>query len=205
MEQNLPEPTTNENQGNIYDAFVKNVFGRVFIFADFLQHYADQKFVSQIDLDKIEPAPTHLFGKDGIERIVDLIFRCKLKHGEGKLLAVIIFEHQSTSLREIPQKLLKYISSIWEAEKKAGKPLSAPYFLVLRTGLKPHKKPYPKVSDQLPKDENGDPIGSTLEIRYDVVDLPEHDWDKLVGLPHLRLVIGLLKKMTEGQEEEFGD
>ncbi|MGL6196780.1 MAG: hypothetical protein ACRC2T_18365, partial [Thermoguttaceae bacterium] len=40
---------------------------------------------------------------------------------------------------------------------------------------------------------------------YDVVDLPEHDWDKLVGLPHLRLVIGLLKKMTEGQEEEFGD
>ncbi|MGL6193888.1 MAG: hypothetical protein ACRC2T_03595 [Thermoguttaceae bacterium] len=44
-----------------------------------------------------------------------------------------------------------------------------------------------------------------MEIRYDVVDLPEHDWDKLVGLPHLRLVIGLPKKMTEGQEEEFGD
>ncbi|MGL6193889.1 MAG: hypothetical protein ACRC2T_03600 [Thermoguttaceae bacterium] len=55
MEQNLPEPTTNENQGNIYDAFVKNVFGRVFIFADFLQHYADQKFFSQIALIKSSP------------------------------------------------------------------------------------------------------------------------------------------------------
>ena len=62
-------------------------------------------------------------------------------------MAVIIFEHQSGSLKEIPLKLLKYISSIWVAEKKAGKPLSVPYFIVLRTGKKPHRGELPKMAD----------------------------------------------------------
>ncbi|MGL6193904.1 MAG: Rpn family recombination-promoting nuclease/putative transposase, partial [Thermoguttaceae bacterium] len=191
---------------NIFDTFVKNMFSKILIFTEFLRQYADPKFVAQINLDKIQLGPTHFFGKNGKERIVDLIFRCPLKNDSQRhLCAVIVFEHQSTSLREIPQKLLKYISAIWDEDEKAGRPLSAPYFIVLRTGKKPHKKPYPRVSDKLPKDANGDQIGSTLDIRYDVVDLPEHDWDKLIGLPHLRLVMGVLKKMTESFDEDFSD
>jgi hypothetical protein len=66
-------------------------------------------------------------------------------------MAVIIFEHQSHSLKAILEKLLRYISAIWDAERKEGKPLSAPYFIVLRTGKKPHKDRYPTLADSLPK------------------------------------------------------
>jgi hypothetical protein len=98
--------------GNYVDVFVKRMFGRLVVFIDFLLFYADQTFVNAIDLEKIAPAPTHYIGKDGSERIVDLVFQCPLKNGQGDLMAVIIFEHQSESLKEIPLKLHKYISSV---------------------------------------------------------------------------------------------
>ena len=194
-----------KSPGNYIDVFVKRMFSRLVVFVDFLLFYADQTFVNAIDLTKIAPAPTHYIGKDGGERIVDLVFQCPLKNGQGDLMAVIIFEHQSGSLKEIPLKLHKYISSIWDAEKKAGKPLSAPYFIVLRTAKKPYRVPYPKMADLLPKDSDGKSLGKTVEIEYDVVDLPAWDFDRLVGGTVLRLVLGILKKMLEGHEDEFAE
>ena len=88
------------------------MFSRTLLFVDFLLHYADEKFIAEVDLKKIQPAPTHYIGKDGDERIVDLVFQCPLKSGDGNLMAVIVFEHESKSLKKIPQKLLKYISAI---------------------------------------------------------------------------------------------
>ena len=188
-----------KKQGNIYDAFAKQMLRRIVVFTDFLLHYADEKFVSEIDLDNVELAPTHYFGKDGTEQIMDLIFRCPLKNGTGgSLMAVIIFEHQSGSLKRIPQKLLRYISAIWDAELKEGKPLSAPYFIVLRTGKKPHSGRLPKVSDLLPKGRDGKPLGKAVEVEYDVVDLPARDFGKLVGGAVLRLTLGMLHKMAGG-------
>ena len=137
--------------GNIFDTFVKQMFGQILVFIDFLFNYADPIFVSKIDLEKIEAAPTHYISLDGNERIADLVFRCPLKDGKSSTMAVIIFEHQSRSLRNIPLKLLKYIAAIWNTETKEGKPLSAPYFIVLRTGKTPHRLPLPTLSDILPK------------------------------------------------------
>lgn len=188
--------------GNIFDAFVKSMFGRVLVFADFLTNYADPKFVAQIDLRKIRPAPTHYIGKEGDERIVDLVFQCPLKNGKGTLMAVIVFEHQGGSLKKLSRKLHKYISAIWDAEtKEKKKVLSAPYFIVLRTAKKPHRGPYPTMADSLPKDKDGKPVGHVPEIEYDVVDLPAWDFGKLVGGPVLRLALGILKKMIEGNED----
>ena len=193
-----------KKQGNIYDAFAKQMLGRLFVFADFLMHYADPLFVKEIDLDNIQSAPTHYFGKDGTEQIMDLIFQCPLKNKNGgSLMAVVIFEHQSGSLKKIPHKLLKYIASIWDSELKEGKPLSAPYFIVLRTGKKPHRGELPKVSDLLPKGEDGEPLGKTVEIEYDIVDLPAWDFNELVGGTVVRLVLGLLHKMAGGNLDEF--
>jgi len=101
-----------KSRGNIIDAFVKRMFSRMVVFVDFLLFYADRDFVNAIDLAKIEPAPTHYIGKDADERIVDLVFQCPLKNGKGGLMAVIVFEHQSGSLKKIPLKLLKYIGSV---------------------------------------------------------------------------------------------
>jgi hypothetical protein len=190
-------------QGNIYDAFAKQMLCQILVFADFLQHYADKKFVSEIDLNGITSAPTHYFGKDGTEQIMDLIFHCPLLNGGGNLMAVIIFEHQSGNLKKIPHKLLKYIASIWDAELKEGKPLSAPYFIVLRTGKKPHKGKLPKVTDRLPKGRDGKPLGKTVEIDYDIVDLPAWDFDQLVGGAVLRLTLGLLHKMAGGNIDDL--
>jgi hypothetical protein len=192
-----------EKQGNYIDAFVKKMFGRVLVFADFLLHYADPKFVAEVDVTKTQPAPTHYIGKDGDERIVDLVFHCPLKNGKGNLMAVIVFEHQSGSLKKMPQKLLRYISAIWDAELKEGKPLSAPYFIVIRTGKKPHRGVYPTIADLLPKGKDGKPLGHVPEIRYDVVDLPAWDFDKLVGGAVLRLTLGILHKMTGGNLDEL--
>ena len=123
--------TKSQLLGNIYDTFVKRMFGRILVFIDFLLHYADKRFVDEIDIDKIAPAPTHYIGGEGDERIADLFFQCPLKDGNGSLMAVIVFEHQSTSLKKIPLKLHKIISAFWTAEAKEGKNLSAPYFIVL--------------------------------------------------------------------------
>ena len=192
-----------KSPGNYIDVFVKRMFSRFVVFVDFLMFYADQTFVNAVDLSKIEPAPTHYIGSDADERIVDLVFQCPLKNGRGNLMAVIVFEHQSGSLKEIPLKLHRYISSIWDAEKKASKPLSAPYFIVLRTAKRPHRGAFPKMMDLLPKDNDGKPLGKLVEIEYDVVDLPAWDFDRLVGGTVLRLALGILKRMIEGDEDEF--
>ena len=125
------QETKSKLLGNIYDTFVKRMFGQIFVFIDFLLHYADQKFVDEIDLNRIVPAPTHYIGGEGDERIADLVFLCTLKDGGGSLMAVIVFEHQGSHLKKTPQKLHKIISAVWTAETKEGKPLSAPYFIVL--------------------------------------------------------------------------
>jgi hypothetical protein len=198
--QDIDKP---KSPGNYIDVFVKRMFSRFVVFVDFLLFYADRNFVNVIDLSKIELAPTHYIGKDADERIVDLVFQCPLKDGQNNLMAVIIFEHQSESLKEIPLKLQKYISALWDAEKKAGKPLSAPYFIVLRTAKNPHRGLLPKMVDLLPKDRDGKPLGKLVEIEYDVVDLPAWNFDRLVGGPVLRAVLGILKKMIEGHADEL--
>ncbi|MGL4595491.1 MAG: Rpn family recombination-promoting nuclease/putative transposase, partial [Thermoguttaceae bacterium] len=162
------------------------MFSRAFLFADFVQNYVNPHFIEQIEITKIKSVPTHLFGKENDERIVDLVFECPLKHGDGSLLAVVVFEHQTGSLKEIPLKLLKYISAIWDKEKKAKKRLSVPYFIVLRTGKRPHRKPFPQLADFFPKDKTGKTFGTVPLIEYDVVDLPAWDFTKLVGKPELR-------------------
>ncbi len=201
-----PTASRSSRPGNIFDAFVKKMFGQVLVFVDFLTNYANPHFVEEIETGKICPAPTHYLGKEGDERIADLVFQCPVKHGDGNLMAVIVFEHQGGSLKRIPRKLHKYISAIWDAEEKEGrKILSAPYFIVLRTAKKPHRGKYPRMSDSTPKDRNGKPLGNVPEIDYDVIDLPALDFQRLTGSPTLRLALGILKKMVEGKEEEFAD
>jgi len=190
-------------QGNYIDTFVKRMFGQVLVFADFLLNYADKKFVDEVDVTKLQSVPTHYIDKDGSEQIADLVFKCPLKDGNGSLMAIIVFEHQGSSLKKIPHKLLKYIASIWDAEMKDGKPLSAPYFIILRTEKRPHRGAYPTMSDLLPKGRDGKPLGHVPEIRYDVVDLPAWDFDTLVGGTVLRLALGMLHKMTGGNLDEF--
>jgi hypothetical protein len=196
-------PKKDKTPGNYIDSFVKRMFGRVLVFTDFILNYADAKFVAMIDTTKIKPAPTHYFGKEGDERIVDLIFQCPLKSGDGSLMAVIVFEHESKTLKHIPRKLHKYISAIWDAEAKEGKPLSAPYFIVLRAGKKPHRKRYPVMADSLPKDDSGKSIGKAVEVEYDVVDLPAWDFDKITGGAVLRSSLMMLHTMTGGRLDNF--
>ncbi|MDR2116172.1 MAG: Rpn family recombination-promoting nuclease/putative transposase, partial [Planctomycetaceae bacterium] len=201
------EPKTGKRKkkrsGNIYDAFVKNIFRQVRVFADFLENYADPEFVRNINLSKITSAPTHYFGYKGNEQILDLVFHCPLKNGTNTK-AVVVFEHAGGNLRNnLPIRLIAYAVSIWLSEIKERKPLSAIYFIVLRTGKKPRRRPYKKLADLLPKDQNGQPIGWVPDIRYDIVDLPAEDIEDLRGGVILRVTLGVLKKMGEGLEEEF--
>ncbi|MDR0610299.1 MAG: Rpn family recombination-promoting nuclease/putative transposase [Planctomycetaceae bacterium] len=197
------EPHESTRQGNIYDVFVKNMFSRVLVFVDFLLNYADQEFVSKIDLEKISPAPTHYITPKGNEQILDLIFSCPLKN-QINVKVMIIFEHAGNTFNDIPVRLLCYATSIWWAEFKEDKKiLSMIYFIVVRTGIKPYHRSYPQFVDWLAKDENDQPMGFVPDVRYYVVDLPKYDGNHLCGGPELRTAIGILKNMTEGNEDEF--
>ncbi|MCL2120400.1 MAG: Rpn family recombination-promoting nuclease/putative transposase, partial [Planctomycetaceae bacterium] len=81
QQDSAQQPFEQKSLGNFIDVFVKRMFSRFVVFADFLLFYADQHFVNAIDLSKIEPAPTHYIGQEGDERIVDLVFQCPLKDG----------------------------------------------------------------------------------------------------------------------------
>ncbi|MGL4594422.1 MAG: hypothetical protein ACRCUY_06800, partial [Thermoguttaceae bacterium] len=63
--------------------------------------------------------------------------------------------------------------------------------------------PFPQLADFFPKDKTGKTFGTVPLIEYDVVDLPAWDFTKLVGKPELRLVLGMLKKMSEGVLDDF--
>ncbi|MDR2440680.1 MAG: Rpn family recombination-promoting nuclease/putative transposase [Planctomycetaceae bacterium] len=198
--------SSKKRPGNIYDTFVKNIFGRILVFIDFLKNYADPCFVDNIDINKIYPGPTHYIGLKGDEQILDLVFCCPLKKCNANMKAVILFEHTGGSLRTLPVRLLGLAGTIWWTElKEKQKILSAIYFIVLRTGKKPRRQCYTRLADWLPKNENGQPIGAAPEIKYDVIDLPAIKNDNLCGSAELRLGLGFLKKMTEGMEEEFAD
>ena len=204
-QKNKQKENESQSSGNYVDKFVKRMFGQILVFVDFLLNYADQRFISEIDLSKISPVPTHYIthiSQEFKEHILDLMFKCPLKNRSGELMAVIIFEHQTKSLKKIPRKLHKYINAIWDAEEMAGQKLSAPYFLILRTAEKPHRGPLPKMSGLLPKGRDGRPLGKIVEGEYDVVDLPAWDFDKLIGGPVLRLALGVLKAMA-GDDTEF--
>jgi hypothetical protein len=197
------KPSESKRPGNIYDTFVKNVFGRVLIFVDFLLNYADSEFVSKIDLEQISPAPTHYINLKGNEHILDLVFFCPLKN-QIDAKVIIIFEHAGHTFGDIPVRLLCYATSIWWTELKENKTkLSVIYFIVVRTGPHPYCGPYPQVADWLAKDDNGLPLGFVPEVNYCVVDLPTYDGDHLCGGPELRASLGILKNMTEGNEDAF--
>jgi hypothetical protein len=204
IENNAEEKQSQSTRpGNIYDAFVKNIFGRVFIFVDFLLNYADFDFISKIDLEKISPVQTHYIGLKGDERILDLVFSCPLKN-QINTKVMIVFEHAGTTFNDIPVRLLCYATAIWWGELKEGKKvLSIIYFIVVRTGAEPHHGSYPNITDWLVKDENNQPMGFVPDIHYHVVDLPTYDVDHLRGGPELRTAIGILKNMTEGNEDDF--
>jgi len=61
------------------------------------------------------------------------------------------------------------------------------------------------MSDLLPKDKDGNPVGKVVEVEYDVFDLPAWDFEKLIGGPELRMALGILKRMTENAGLEFAE
>jgi hypothetical protein len=55
----------------------------------------------------------------------------------------------------------------------------------------------------LPKDSDGKPLGHVPEIKYDVVDLPAWDFDKLIGGAVLRSALMMLHRITGGMLDDF--
>jgi hypothetical protein len=189
--------------GNIYDVYVKSIFSQVWLFIEFLDSFMDYELFSCIDVSNVTLAPTHYVNLGGIERILDLVFFCPFKD-RTDVKIVIIFEHASSNIEKLPVRLLHYASTIWlDESNKGAKILSAIYFIVLRTGKKPYGKPQPQIEDYLPKYANGEIIGFNPMIRYILIDLSEIDEEQLSDKPVLQATLGVLKRVTEGQEEEF--
>ncbi|MDR1053580.1 MAG: hypothetical protein LBL39_05340, partial [Planctomycetaceae bacterium] len=68
---------------------------------------------------------------------------------------------------------------------------------------KPYGKSQPQFEDYLPKTVEGEVIGFNPMIRYILIDLSEIEEEQLSDKPALQATLGVLKRVTEGQEEEF--
>ncbi|MDR0336288.1 MAG: Rpn family recombination-promoting nuclease/putative transposase [Planctomycetaceae bacterium] len=209
LQQDTQEKKENQS-GNIFDIYIRQIFGQITVFSDFLLNYADPNVVNHLDLNHITPFPTHSFDRQGNERISDLIFLCALKNCDGVIGVIIVFEHAGGSVFYLPKRLLQYLVGAWNilaGNEKKKIPLPAPYFIVVRTGKKskpqknkPEKKQ--KTSDMCVPVKGLDLV-TDLNFDYTEIKLPEYNLEQLLGKPTLKTALGVAKVLTEGDPNSF--
>jgi hypothetical protein len=201
---------TKEKSGNIFDAYIRQILCQIAVFSDFLLNYADPKILSNLDLSRITPFPTHSFDRQGKERISDMIFLCGLKGCVGVMGVIIVFEHFGSSIFYLPKRLLQYLIGAWNliaGNEKKKIPLPTPYFIVVRTGKRSKKKKNQperkqKTSDMCIRVPGLETV-TGLDFDYTNVVLADYDLDHLSGNPVIKTVLGVMKILTEGEPELF--
>ncbi|MCH8541810.1 MAG: Rpn family recombination-promoting nuclease/putative transposase [Opitutales bacterium] len=164
---------------NPHDRFFHKTFGDTKKAAPFLQRVLPAALSAEINWASLEPLPVTMVSKKLRERASDLVFRAPWKDQET--LIYCLFEHQSTSDRRMPLRLLEYQLGIWESwesqKGNSGKPLPLIIPVVLFQGRGGWQAPA-KLHEMIavPKDT----AESTWQVfvpdfRYQVIDLHQKE------------------------------
>jgi len=80
---------------NPHDKFGRNFLQRKAIASDLLTSYCDHVIVENVDLDELQPAPTHGVSKVLKEIIMDVSYLARLRDSEAKSEVLFVLEHKS--------------------------------------------------------------------------------------------------------------
>ena len=80
---------------NPHDKFGRNFLQRKAIASDLLTSYCDHVIVENVDLDELQPAPTHGINKALKEIIMDVSYLARLRDSEARSEVLFVLEHKS--------------------------------------------------------------------------------------------------------------
>lgn len=104
--------------GSPHDRLFKHTFGHPENAASVLRTVLPQALLERLDLSTLELAPGSFVDAALSERHADLLYRVQL--GGHPARVYLLFDHQSGVDRQMPLRLLRYMTRIWTAEADAG-------------------------------------------------------------------------------------
>ncbi len=193
--------STSGKSGNLDDPLTRGILNDPKVAADLLSHYLPPEIAPLVDWHRLKPEPTHYFGRQGEEHIVDLLFNAPLKTG-GEMEVLLLIEHKSRPDRWTPLQLGKYVmlaldhhaKAIRKSKKKNGF-LPAVLPVVLYHGARPLRK-LPRLDDLLPPVPELTVYAPT--VPFVLIDLAAWDYAEIVGGPIVRALIETLKRVSDG-------
>ena len=78
-----------------HDKFGRNFLQRKAIASDLLLCYGDPVIAENVDLDDLQPAPTHGISKALKEIVMDVSYLARLRDGKAKSEVLFVLEHKS--------------------------------------------------------------------------------------------------------------
>ncbi|MCA9559104.1 MAG: Rpn family recombination-promoting nuclease/putative transposase, partial [Myxococcales bacterium] len=104
--------------GSPHDRLFKFTFGQPEHAASVLRTVLPAALLERLDLRTLEPAPGSFVDAALSERHADLLFRVQIDGHSARVY--LLFDHQSGIDRQMPLRLLRYMTRIWTAEADAG-------------------------------------------------------------------------------------
>jgi predicted transposase/invertase (TIGR01784 family) len=195
-----------------HDSLVRYTFGQVQHAASFFRENLSATLASAIRWDELKLLGGSFVDEQLRQAETDLLYQVPLRdttEGAGEersLFLYLLFEHQSTTDRWMPLRLLRYMGEIWqrhigEQPAAAGLPPIIPMVLAQVAG---GWKVSPRFHDQVlwPKEPL---LRKSLELHqpqfeHALIDLAGIDLQALRGSLVARLTQGLLKIRIEGDD-----
>ena len=172
-----------------HDKFFKETFARLDIARDFLSNYLPTAVVTLLDLDSLTIEPDNFVDPDLQEQFADLLYKVNLRNG-GETYIYTLMEHKSVPEKHTPLQLLRYMTSIWESDRRKKEPLRPIIPVVLYHGRAPWTAPI-NFSGLFTGDEA---LRSYWpDFNYELQDLSALPESEITGEAQLRIGLLVLK------------
>ena len=99
-----------------HDSFFKQVFSNKEHAVDFSKHILPSEITRNLDFTTFNLENVSYVDEDLAEHFSDMVYSCYYKYSQIKI--AILFEHKSSPDNNLPYQILKYMTMIWESNKK---------------------------------------------------------------------------------------
>jgi len=201
-----PDP----GKSNPYDYFGRRSLGDPIVAGDILRNYADPVLAEYVDLDHLEPVPTHVFGPSHPisgpkEVILDVPYLSRFRDGVGDAEVLIVHELKSAPSEYVAlQVAAQGLLILYKQWTDAGRPSSKKNFKVpilimvlvysgekaLPEGLQTFQDIYDFIPEELRP--------YVPQFRMIVVNFQPLGYENLPGNPDTQMVVEAMKRSGDG-------
>ena len=190
--------------GSSHDRFAKKYLQYTAIASDLLQYYADPIVGEYVDVDALQPAPTHGISDELKEVIMDISFVARLRDAEARSEVLFALEHKSSpspmvALQVGTQAFLALYTSWTNAEYTDAKnfELPIPIMVVLYHGTENWAEKVIQFQDLF---KNIPSALRDMVPRFNVlvINLRRFQYGKLPGRPVTQAFVESLMRATDG-------